>query len=205
MIEKQYWHKSRILITKTVFSLKGLIALLTLFVLVFCLNNWSSFSFRGHRFGDSMEEVLRSEKGEPKERLDSYLDYANEDLFDGKVHLVYYFNANKLRHILIVSEDEIVGEEVYDYVLYKLKQYGNPDHTSASIYRSTKNPISELFTRYVNIFFYTRKALWKKDDFGIVLLYDDYRRFIVIVSDPVDAQKAYDNFETTDDVLNPHT
>ena len=145
------------------------IAVITLLLLCSCD---SEFSFRGSRFGDSMQQIIQAEgdDGETDEIGDyQSLRYEREIISGDKASLVYDFKDDKLSHITFLIHKENDAEANYSDMKKLFKKYGEPVKEEALEYR-----------------FY--QALWKNDRYGIFLLVNKGDIIAICSSDPGKAE-----------------
>ncbi len=136
----------------------------------------AEFSFRGSRFGDSMEQVQQNE-GSAGEITDwtnlgdfETLQYEIDGYHGIETSVYYYFQDNGLTHIceiFMYDRTEEKQQDIFNDLKKELAVYGKPD-------QELQEPQD-------------RKALWKTEEYGIVLfVLDD----AVLVMYSLDASKA---------------
>ncbi len=126
------------------------IALITLLLLCSCD---SEFSFRGSRFGDSMQQVIQAEGNEGEADMTGdyqSLRYEREITSGDKASLVYYFKDDKLTHITFFIHKENDAEANYSDMKKLFEEYGEPAKEEALEYA-------------------WYQALWKDEGYGIFL------------------------------------
>ena len=161
-------------------KIKIIVNILLIVTLIFLTACEKEFSFRGSRFGDSIEQVQKNEsnaseirEGEDYKYLDfddvnNYGDYTSEGS--------YIFEDDKL--ILILEQfiysgykDDYDKDDVFEKLKEELSKYGAPTEEE-----SGEN---------------ANKALWEADDFGIVLLVPDVTAVIVYSAYPDRLRESY--------------
>ena len=141
------------------------IAVITLFLLCSCD---SEFSFRGSRFGDSMQQVIQAEGDEGEADMTGdyqSLRYEREITSGDKASLVYYFKDDKLSHITFSIHKENDAEANYSDMKKLFEKYGKPAKEEALEYA-------------------WYQALWKNHEYGIFLFVKGSDIFAICCSDP---------------------
>lgn len=150
--------------------------LITLFFTIVMLSSCDNrFTFQKHHFGDSLEQVkkIQGSDGELDDTDgEAVLWYDEKECIkDVAGSLAFGFKDDKLVYIQIISRpDKSINE--FSVMKRKLAQYGSPD-------QEMQNGNAHM-------------ALWKKDDYGMILIFSPQNVFIAVVSDPGKAAKAFE-------------
>ena len=139
--------------------MKRIILLVVVLVLLLCSCAKQSateveteFSFRGHKFGDSLEEVIEREGREPYDKSESQAGFGLEDYFGYDCFAYFKFENDELYRINITSISEpnsLNVNSVYKEFLQNFGEYGEPDKIIKK---------SDIV------------AVWIKGDYGIQLI-----------------------------------
>lgn len=146
----------------------------------------TEFSFRGSRFGDSMEQVKKAEGegGESGEEGEyKSLDYEIEFFSGYTGSLTYYFKDDELEHIIgsyldIHDNNKDSIENIYKSIENMFSKYGSP----------TKEEALE-YTWY--------QALWEKDGYGICVLVNNGMISFICSHDPEKTKRFYGDYMYT--------
>lgn len=147
-----------------------------------CCGSEVEFTFRDHHFGDTMEKVKSSEGDVLKaDEVNGYqfIDYSDVNFSNFIGRIGFVFKEDKLKYILFgpAANKDKQMTDVYNNIKDALSVYGGPDQESES------NKV--------------HKALWKKSNYGIVLLALNSIE-ITFCSDPSKAEKYYNTLQVTD-------
>lgn len=154
-----------------------IVALLVVFVLCACAPR--EFSFRGHRFGDTIEQVSKSEKdASDGDAYNGFLRYVSQDLFGDTGLLIYNFKDGKLSYIIFTLPGKF-DDTKYDDIVKRLNEYGSPDESKVLSFGQAK------------------RALWKKGNYGIAFIFSHRAYILAFVKDPEKAEKLYENPQLT--------
>lgn len=164
--------------------MKRTILIALIFVMLFMCSCKSDFSFRDNHFGDSVEQVQKTE-GESGEMVDGedeqYLHFYEKEFLGSKGHICYVFQEDKLQHIMFNSNPyiDIDMAEQYNRIKGEFAKYGSPYEESKEEDRG-------------------HKALWKEEGYGIVLVVTQGGFIAVLSSDPNKSEKFYNTLNFTD-------
>lgn len=148
-----------------------------------------NFTFNSHHFGNTMEQVKSSENdnGKIDEVPDDYqvLRYSNVKFVGCTGNADYYFKGNVLRHIYFTDVSGPAWNEKQE----------ETNKRAEELYQNAKEVLSDIYgepnkeTKSDEVY----KALWKKRDYGIILLVSEKGVQMGFSWNPDKSEKFYKN------------
>lgn len=164
----------------------------------------SGFTFNSHHFGDTIEQVNASEGNNCETRKDSdyqYLYSSNIKFADCTGYPTYVFKDNKL---IAVNFLDVLVPDSWREIKEPLGM-ADVNKNTANIYIKAKDVLSNAYgnpdkeEKLVDVMgFIKYKLIWKRNNYGIVLLVPASTIVIEFSSDSSKAEKFYNTLQLTD-------